>query len=169
MSMVFTKILDFLCLMKASSKSQEFSFAFVNYHSKQNENYKFTYKLSFDDHRVLVWNVLLYQGESVTPLPILPVLSLQRKNWAVTDRKGNGPRIVRSQTFSFTHSYWGTRWKSSILEYFHIWPPHALWGTIHPNRFSNWWIFVDVDDEGIFVVSIWRRNRCVEYLKAAES
>ena len=52
-----------------------------------------------------------------------PPLSLQRKNWAVTDRKGNGPRIVRSQTFSFTHSYWGTWWKSShfrILSYDHL-------------------------------------------------
>ena len=124
MSMVFTKILDFLCLMKASSKSQAFSFAFVNYLPKQNENYRNTYKLCFDDHRVLVWNVLLYQGEPVTPLPPLPsALSLQRKNWAVTDRKGNGPRIVRSQTFSFTHSYWGTWWKSShfrILSYDHL-------------------------------------------------
>ena len=54
LSMVFTKILDFLCLMKASSKSQAFSFAFVNHLPKQNENYRNTYKLSFDDHRMLV-------------------------------------------------------------------------------------------------------------------
>ena len=166
MSMVFTKILDFLCLIKAPPQSQAFSFAFVNYLPKQNENYRNTYKLSFDDHRVLVWNVLLYQGEPVTPP--LPALSLQRKNWAVTDRKGNGPRIVRSQTFSFTHSYWEPD-ENLTFSNIVIRPSHALWYTIHPNIFSIWWIFVDVDDEGIFVVSIWRRNRCVEYLKAAES
>ena len=153
MSMVFTKILDFLCLMKASSKSQAFSFAFVSYLPKQNENYRNTYTLSFDGHPVLVWNVLLYQGE--------PPLSLQRKNGAVTDRKGNGPRIVRSQTFSFTHSYWGTRWKSSIIEYFHMTTSCSLGYNTSQQilYFLNmcgwgWWWVWWVSEEEIDVLSI---------------